>query len=248
MEQYSRTINLIGCKAQQKIRSSRVAIFGLGGVGSYTVEALARAGIGHLTLVDADRVDLSNINRQLCALHSTIGRLKTEVVAERIADIDPSIEVKSHSIFYLPDTAPMIPLDGFDYIVDAIDTVTAKIELIVRAREASVPIISSMGTGNKLDPTLLQIADISKTSICPLARVMRRELRQRGIDRLPVIYSTEPPHRAPASMEKEAEASGLTQGQSPAQDPRVPASISFVPSVAGLMMASYVINSIIGNI
>ena len=223
-EELSRTEKLIGEEALLKLKSSRVAVFGLGGVGGHVVEALARSGIGSLDLIDKDTVDLSNINRQLIALHSTVGRYKTEAFAERIADIDPDIKVNIHTTFFLPENSSEFDFSAYDYVVDAIDTVTAKIELVRCCNEAGTPVISSMGTGNKLDPTGFQVADIYKTSVCPLAKVMRRELKARGIKKLKTVYSTEPPVR----------------------HDRVPASIAFVPSVAGLIIAGEVIKDLIG--
>ena len=191
-EEHVRTAMLIGSEALEKLKNARVAVFGVGGVGGFICEALARVGVGEIHLFDNDTVSLSNINRQLIALHSTVGRLKTEVMRDRILDINPDCRVTVHNVFYLPENANLYPLDGYDYIADAIDTVSAKIELAVRARNANVPLISSMGTGNKLDPSRLTVTDLSKTEGCPLARVMRRELRARGITHLKVVYSHVP--------------------------------------------------------
>ena len=224
--QFEREIRLIGEQGLEKLKSSRVIVFGVGGVGSYAVEALARSGIGSLALVDADKVCLSNLNRQLIALHSTVGKLKVDVAAERIRDINPDCTVTTFPIFYLPETADTIDLSQYDYIVDCIDTITAKIELAVRAQAIGVPMISSMGTGNKMDPAKLQIADISKTSVCPLARVMRLELRKRGINHLKCVFSTEEPIRT-----------GMSE----------PGSIAFVPSTAGLLIASVVIGDLLAE-
>lgn len=229
-EEFIRTARLIGIDGVQTLQSATVAVFGIGGVGSYAVEALARSGIGTLILVDNDVVSVSNINRQLPALHSTVGQYKTQVMAQRIHDICPDTAVITHEVFYLPETADMIDLSICDYIVDAIDTVSAKVELAMRAKTLGIPLISSMGTGNKLDPTKLVITDIYKTNTCPLARVMRRELRTRGVDTLKVVYSTEP---AITPIDTDGTAS------------RVPASISFVPSVAGLLAAGEVIKDIL---
>lgn len=226
MEQFVRTEMLVGKEAMLKLQKARVAIFGVGGVGSYVVEALARAGVGHFALFDNDTVNESNINRQLIALHSTIGKKKVDVAKDRILDINPKAVVEAYSVFYLPENAEQFPLDKYDYIVDAIDTVTAKIELVMRAKQAGVSIISSMGTGNKLDNTKFEIADINKTSVCPLARVMRKELRNRGIDKLTVLYSKEQPLKSGGS---------------------VPASISYVPSTAGLTIAGYIIKEFTNN-
>lgn len=219
---YSRTQKLIGENALNKLKKAKIIVFGLGGVGSYVVEALVRAGVGNIAIVDRDTINHTNINRQLIALHSTIGRLKTDVSEERIKDINPDIKVEKYSIFYDKESAKEINLGQYDYIVDAIDTVTSKLLLVERASEVKVPIISSMGTGNKLNPTLFEVADIYKTSVCPLARVMRNELKNRGIPSLKVVYSKE----------------------QPAVKERTPASISFVPPAAGLLIAAEVIKDI----
>ena len=228
-EEFSRSILVLGDDSIEKLASSRVIVFGLGGVGGYVVEALARTGVGHLDLVDNDEVSLSNINRQIYALHSTVGKDKVDVAHARVLDINPNCIVRKHKIFYLPETADQINLSEYDYVVDCIDTVSAKIELVMRANEANVPIISSMGTGNKLDPSKLRIADISKTSVCPLARVMRQELRKRGINHLKCVFSTEEP--ATASIDSGSR--------------HVPGSVAFVPSVAGLMLSGEVIKDLI---
>ncbi len=223
---YSRTASLIGEEAMEKLKNSRVAVFGIGGVGGYTAEALARAGVGTIDLVDSDRVSESNINRQIIALKSTVGMLKTEVMKARIADINPDIMVNSHSVFYLPETADSFDFNKYDYIADAVDTVTAKIDIICRAKALGIPVISAMGAGNKLDPSDFTVSDIYKTSVCPLARVMRYELKKRGIDSLKVVYSQEVPKKC--------------------ADRSAPASISFVPSVAGLIMAGEIIRDLTG--
>ena len=228
-EEFSRSIVVLGNDSIEKLASSRVIVFGLGGVGGYVVEALARTGVGHLDLVDNDEVSLSNINRQIYALHSTVGKDKVDVAHARVLDINPNCIVRKHKIFYLPETADQINLSEYDYVVDCIDTVSAKIELVMRANEANVPIISSMGTGNKLDPSKLRIADISKTSVCPLARVMRQELRKRGIYHLKCVFSTEEPTTV-----------SIDSGSR-----HVPGSVAFVPSVAGLMMAAEVIRDLV---
>ena len=227
-----RTAMLVGEEAMIRFRSARVAVFGVGGVGGYVCEGLARAGVGTLDLFDHDTVSLSNINRQIIALHSTVGRLKVEVMAERIADIAPDCQVKTYPIFYLPENADEIDLSQYDYIVDAIDTVSAKLELAVRAKALGVPIIASMGTGNKLDPSAFRIADISKTDTCPLAKVMRRELRARGINHMKVLFSKELPRR-PLPIEGSAEENRGGKIS--------PASIATVPSVAGLMIANEIL-------
>ncbi len=224
MEIFSRTERLIGKEALEKLYNANVIVFGLGGVGSYTAEALARSGVGKMTVVDKDTIDETNINRQLYALHSTIGKPKAEIAKARILDINPECKVTALQKMYLPENADEFNLSDYDYIIDAIDCVTAKIDLAVKAQELSVPIISSMGTGNKLDPTLFKVSDIFKTSVCPLCKVMRTKLKQHGVKKLKVVYSEEPP-------KKDGE--------------RTPASISFVPPVAGLIIAGEVIKDII---
>ena len=227
---FSRTANLLGEKAMEKLKNARVAVFGIGGVGGYAVEALARSGVGALDLIDKDKVSVSNINRQIIALRSTVGKYKTEVAKERIADINPECIVRTHNIFFLPDTADEFDFSAYDYVIDAIDTVSGKIALIQKAKEQGVPIISAMGAGNKLDPTAFEVADISKTSVCPLARIMRKELKKRGITHTKVVYSKELPQESGNFDE---------QTQKP-----VPASIAFVPSVAGLILAGEVIKDL----
>ncbi len=232
MEEFSRTEMLIGKRGVEKLAAARVAVFGIGGVGGYVVEALARSGVGTLDLVDNDRVSLSNINRQIIALHSTVGRLKTEVAAERAKDINPAIAVHTHNVFFLPENAEEFDFSAYDYVVDAIDTVSGKIALIEKARACGAPVISAMGAGNKLDPTAFEVADIEKTSVCPLARVMRRELKKRGVERVKVVYSKEEPKNA-GTGEK-------TENGKP-----IPASIAFAPSAMGLILASEVIKDLI---
>lgn len=224
--QFTRTEMMLGKEAVERLKSARVAVFGIGGVGGYAVEALARAGIGELHLFDSDSVSVTNINRQIIALHSTVGRLKTEVMRDRIADINPEARVESHPIFYGEETADSVDLSKYDYVVDAIDSVRSKILLICRAKEAGAPIISSMGAGNKLDPTRFEVADIYKTSVCPLAKAVRTELKRRGIGSLKTVFSTEPPVHPRSTVE------------------RAPGSISFVPSVVGLIIAGEVIKDI----
>ena len=230
---FSRTAILIGEEGLEKLKNARVAVFGVGGVGGYVVEALARSGIGALDLIDRDTVSESNINRQIIALHSTVGRLKTEVAAERAKDINPNICVRTHNVFYLPETAAQFDFSAYDYVVDAIDTVSGKLALVEQANAAKVPVISSMGAGNKLDATAFEVADISKTSVCPLARVMRRELKKRGIEHLKVVYSKEEPSSSPLQDEE--------SGKS------IPGSIAFVPSVVGLIIAGEVIKDLVKN-
>lgn len=234
-ERFIRTAYVIGDDAVEKIRASSVIIFGVGGVGSYCAEALARLGVGNITLVDKDVVSVSNINRQIIALHSTVGMPKAEVMKNRIKDINPECNVVAISEFYLPETADRFNVDLYDCIIDAVDTVSAKIELCVRAKEAKTPIISCMGTGNKTRPELLEVTDIYKTSVCPLARVMRRELRARGVESLRVVYSKEEPMKRHADHISD-DADSLKP---------VPGSLAFVPSVAGLLIAKEVMNIII---
>lgn len=233
INRFSRTEMLLGGNAMEKLRSSHVAIFGIGGVGGHAAEALARCGVGRLALFDNDTVSLTNINRQAVATDRTVGMQKTEVMRSRIHDINPDAEVTVHNDFYLPENADKYPLGGYTYIVDAIDTVSAKLELAVRAKREDVPIISCMGTGNKLNPCLLEVSDIYKTSVCPLARVMRTELRKRGVKALKVVFSTEKALSPRATEE-------VTSKRS------VPGSVSFVPSVAGLIIAGEVVKDITG--
>lgn len=227
-EEFERSAALLGDVGIERLNNSFVALFGLGGVGSYVAEALARAGIGKILLVDNDKVSKSNINRQLCALHSTLGRYKVDVVAERLLDINPDIIIEKRYDFVLPENIDSFDFEGLSYIVDAIDTVSAKLAIIEKARLLNIPLISSMGTGNKLDPTAFAISDISKTSVCPLCRVMRRELKKRGILHQKVLFSTEEPKSSP-----------LSQGGK-----QIPASLPFVPSVAGLIIAGEVIKEL----
>lgn len=229
-ERFLRTAYVVGEDNIGKLRRSSVVIFGIGGVGSYTAEAVARMGVGKITLVDNDVVSESNINRQLIALHSTVGRYKTEVMKERILDINPECEVTAINMRYLPENADSIDLSEFDCIVDAIDTVSAKIEIAVRGEKLGVPVISSMGTGNKLCPDRFEACDIYKTSVCPLARVMRKELKDRGVRSLRVVYSKEEPVKAPEG-----------------EGTRVPGSIAFVPSSAGLLIAKEVYSALTGE-
>ncbi|MBR4762333.1 MAG: tRNA threonylcarbamoyladenosine dehydratase [Clostridia bacterium] len=232
---FSRTEMLIGRDALEKLKSSCVAVFGVGGVGGYTVEALARSGVGAIDLIDNDRVSISNINRQIIATNSTVGMYKTEVAASRIIDINPDCKVKTHNVFFSPDTAQDFDFSKFDYVVDAIDTVTGKKQIILSAKAAGVPVISSMGAGNKLDATAFCVADIYETKICPLARVMREICRKNGIESLKVVYSKEPPKKPLDELDK---AGG--QAAKP-----IPGSVSFVPSVAGLIIAGEVIKDLI---
>ena len=234
--QFSRTQLLLGEESTQRLKTSRVAIFGIGGVGGYTAEALARAGVGTLDLVDSDSVSITNINRQLFATHSTVGRLKVEVAKERVLDIYPDAVVNARPVFYTPETADQFDFSQYDYIVDAIDTVTGKLCLAERAFAAGTPIISCMGAGNKLDGTAFRVADISKTTICPLARVMRKELKKRGISHMKVVYSLEEA-LTPVGAEEEMAATGKRQ---------IPGSAPFIPGIAGLLLAGEVIKDLAG--
>ena len=235
-EEFIRTRMLLGDEAMTRLEKARVAVFGIGGVGGYTVEALARAGIGQVDLIDSDTVSVSNINRQLLATHSTVGMLKVEAAKKRILDINPDAVVRTYPIFYTPETADQFDFTQYDYIVDAIDTVTGKLALVERAVAANTPIICCMGTGNKLDAAQFQVADISKTAMCPLARIMRKELGKRGIKHLKVVYSQEEA-LTPTGWEEEAAAIGKRQ---------IPGSVSFVPGAAGLILAGEVIKDIAG--
>lgn len=228
MSEFSRTEMLIGADKLDLLKKSSVAVFGIGGVGSYTVEALARCGVGKIMIIDNDTVSITNINRQIIALHSTIGKHKTDIMKDRILDINPECDVLTSNVFYTKYDD--VNIEGFDYIVDAIDSVSSKLTLISHSKDLNIPIISSMGTGNKLDATRFKITDIKKTSVCPLARVMRRELKARGIDSLKVLFSDEPP---------------ITQNNNTAERKQIPASISFVPSVAGLLIAGEVVKDLV---
>ncbi|MDE6950311.1 MAG: tRNA threonylcarbamoyladenosine dehydratase [Lachnospiraceae bacterium] len=222
-DQFSRTVSILGEAALQRLSSCHVAIFGLGGVGGYAAEALVRSGIGRFDLIDHDKVDITNLNRQIIATHKTVGRDKAEVMRERMLDINPDADIMIHPCFFLPENADDFDFKKYDYVVDAVDTVTAKMELALRSQAAGVPIISSMGTGNKLNPAMLEVEDLYKTSVCPLARVMRRELKKRGIEKLKVVYSREEPFRTYE---------------------RTPGSTAFVPPAAGLLIASEVVKDL----
>lgn len=232
--QFSRTELLLGPDAIEKLHNSRVAVFGVGGVGGYAVEALARSGVGTIDIIDNDTVSLTNINRQIIATHSTVGMDKVDVAEKRIHDICPDVVVNKHKCFYLPETAEQFDFSQYDYVIDAIDTVGGKIELVMQANKANVPIICSMGAGNKLDPTGFRVADIYKTSVCPLARVMRTELRKRGIKKLKVVYSEEQPLK-PLESEEDC---GVRR--------TVPGSVAFVPSVVGLIIGGEVVKDLVG--
>ena len=249
MNQFSRTELLFGEEAMEKLKKAKVAVFGIGGVGSFTVEALVRSGIGQLDIIDDDKVCLTNLNRQLIATRKTIGKYKVEVMKERILEINPKAEVVMHQCFFTSETAGEFDFSQYDYVVDAIDTVSGKIELALRCQEMNVPIISCMGAGNKLDPTRFEVADIYKTSVCPLAKVMRRELKARGVKKLKVVYSKEP---AIKPLEDETSNCRNACVCPPGTDRKctakrqIPGSVSFVPSVAGLIIAGEVIKDIIG--
>ena len=258
-EQFSRTELLLGEEALNTLANKRVAIFGVGGVGGYVCEALVRSGIGEFDICDDDKVALSNLNRQIIATHSTIGRYKVDVMKDRMLDINPDVRVNVHQCFFLPENADSFPFDKYDYVIDAVDTVTAKIEIIMRAKAANVPVISSMGAGNKLDPTKFQITDIYKTNVDPLARVMRRELKKRGVKDLKVVYSVEEAIKPKCNHLESGDEINQTEGHADNQNsssaqmkettalhPRhsTPGSVSFVPSVAGLIIASEVIKDL----
>lgn len=249
LNQFSRTELLLGEEAIKKLNKARVAIFGIGGVGGYTVEALVRSGIGHFDLIDDDKVCLTNLNRQIIATRKTIGKHKVEVMRERILEINPMAEVVMHQCFFTPDTAGEFDFSQYDYVVDAIDTVSGKIELVLRSQEKNVPIISCMGAGNKLDSTRFEVADIYKTSVCPLAKVMRKELAARGVKKLKVVYSKEPAIKPGEDTKNSCKNNCIcppgTEKKCTAKR-QIPGSVSFVPSVAGLIMAGEVIKDIIG--
>ena len=238
---FSRTAALLGDEAMQHLHQARVAVFGVGGVGGYVVEALARSGVGTVDVFDKDDVSVTNLNRQIIALHSTVGQDKVSVIAARMRDINPDVVINEHKMFYLPENADEIDLIAYDFVVDAVDTVAAKIELAVRCEQLGVPLIAAMGAGNKLDPSKLQISDIYKTSVCPLARAMRTMLRKKGVRHLTVAWSAEEPIRPAAAIDSE--------GQSPDDRGRkdIPASAAFVPSAMGLLIASHVVRKLSGH-
>lgn len=236
LDQFSRTRLLIGSDALNKLKDSTVAVFGIGGVGSYTVEALARAGVGNLVLIDRDDISITNINRQIHSTVNTVGQAKVEIMRDRVLSINPNVNVKIYKEFYMPDNSDFMIDKNYSYIVDAVDTVTAKIDLVLKASKNNIPIISAMGAANKLDPTKFEVTDIFKTSVCPLARVMRKELKTRGIKKLKVVYSKEEPNK----LFEESDNLEINDNNKP-----IPASISFVPSVMGLIIAGEVIKDII---
>ncbi len=249
LNQYSRTQLIFGAEAMEKLRNSRVAVFGIGGVGGYTVEALARSGVGELDLIDDDKVCLTNINRQIIATRKTVGQYKVDVAAERVHDIDPNIVVNTYKTFYTPETAEQFDFTKYDYVVDAIDTVTGKIALVMNAKKAKTPIICSMGAGNKVDPTAFEVTDIFKTSVDPLARVMRIELKKRGIRKLKVVYSKEVPLTPVDDMATSCKTHCICPpgtAKKCTQRRQVPGSNAFVPSVVGLIIAGEVIKDLTG--
>ena len=236
-EIFSRSALLLGEEGIEKLNKSKVAVFGVGGVGGYVAEALARSGVGHFVLVDNDDVSITNINRQIIATTKTVGRDKVEVMRERILEINPEADIEIRKCFYLPENADTFDFSDYSYVVDAVDTVTAKLEIIVRAKEADVPVISSMGAGNKLNPTKFEVADIYKTSVCPLAKVMRHECKKRGIKKLKVVYSKEESMKPIMKSNEE-----IPEGKR-----AIPGSVAFVPSVAGLIIAGEVVKDIVCN-
>ncbi len=247
LNQFSRTQLLIGKEGIDKLENARVAVFGIGGVGGYVVEALARSGVGSFDLVDDDKVCLTNINRQIIATRKTVGRYKVEVMRDRILEINPKAEVHIHQCFYLPETADQFDFSSYTYVVDAVDTVTAKISIIMKAQEANVPVISCMGAGNKLDPTKFEVTDIYKTQMCPLAKVMRRELKRRGVKSLKVVYSTEKPIRPQEDMSISCRNHCICPpgAERKCTDRRdIPGSAAFVPSVAGLIIAGEIVKDL----
>ena len=250
LTQFSRTELLLGKEAMDKLKNSRVAVFGIGGVGGYVCEALVRSGVGAFDLIDDDKVCLTNLNRQIIATRKTVGKYKVDVMKERMLEINPDVNVRIHKCFFLPENADEFPFDEYDYVVDAVDTVTAKIELVMKSQAMNVPIISSMGAGNKLDPTAFQVADIYKTSVCPLAKVMRRELKKRGIKKLKVVYSQEKPIRPIEDISISCRTHcicppGAAHKCTERRD--IPGSTAFVPSVVGLIIAGEVIKDLAGK-
>ena len=247
LNQFSRTELLLGKEAMDKLSNARVAVFGIGGVGGYTVEALARSGVGHSDLIDDDKVCLTNINRQIIATRKTIGEYKVDVMKERILEINPKAEVNTHQCFFMPENADEFDFSKYSYVVDAIDTVSAKIELVLQAQKVNVPIISCMGAGNKLDPTKFAVTDIYKTSMCPLAKVMRKELKVRGVKKLKVVYSTEPARKPLEDMSISCKSNCICPPgtvRKCTEKRQIPGSVSFVPSVAGLIIAGEVIKDL----
>ena len=250
LNQFSRTQLLLGQEGMEKLFQARVAVFGIGGVGGYTVEALARSGVGTLDLIDDDRICLTNLNRQIFATHKTVGQYKVDIAQQRILEINPKAVVHTYKTFYAPQTAELFDFSQYDYVVDAIDTVTGKLELVEQAEKAGVPIISSMGAGNKMDPTAFEVADIYETSVCPLARVMRKELKKRGIKKLKVVYSKEPPMTPIDDMSISCRTNCICPpgtARKCTQRRQVPGSNAFVPSVVGLIIAGEVVKDLSGT-
>lgn len=235
VDQFSRTELILGADAIQKLKDARVAVFGIGGVGGYIAEALARSGVGTLDLIDNDTVSITNINRQIYATHDSVGKYKTDIARERIIKINPCAKVNTYKTFYLPENSDKFDFSKYDYVADAIDTVTGKIEIVLNAKKAGVPVISSMGTGNKLNPTEFEVCDIYKTSVCPLAKVMRTELKRRGVKSLKVVYSKEKPMKPNDTSEQDCN-----------MRRSIPGSTAFVPAVAGFIMASEIVKDITG--
>lgn len=251
LNQFSRTQLLLGDEAMNKLAASRVAVFGVGGVGGYVCEALIRSGVGAIDLVDDDKVCLTNLNRQIIATRKTIGQYKTQVMKERILDINPDAKVEVHNCFFLPETADDFEFEKYDYVVDAVDTVTAKIALVMKCKEKNVPIISSMGAGNKLDASAFRVADIYKTKVCPLAKVMRRELKKRGVKKLKVVYSEEMPIKPLEDMSSSCKTNCICPPGAQhkcTQRRAIPGSVAFVPSVAGLIIAGEVVKDLIKDV
>lgn len=247
LTQFSRTELLLGTEAMEKLSGSRVAVFGIGGVGGYVCEALVRSGIGAFDLIDHDKVCLTNLNRQITATQKTVGKYKTEVMKERILEINPDADVRIHNCFFLPENADTFPFEEYDYVVDAVDTVTAKIELVMKSQAKEIPVISSMGAGNKLDGSQFRVSDIYKTNMCPLAKVMRRELKKRGVKKLKVVYSEEKPIRPQKDMSAGCQtngAGGPWAKQECGEKREIPGSVAFVPSVAGLILAGEVVKDL----
>ena len=250
LNQFSRTQLLFGEDSMKKLENSRVAVFGVGGVGGYVCEALVRSGVGHFDIIDDDKVCLTNINRQIIATRKTVGKYKVDVMEERMLDINPKVEVNKYKCFFLPENADDFPFDKYDYVVDAVDTVTAKIELVMKCKKEGVPIISSMGAGNKLEASAFKVSDIYKTKMCPLAKVMRHELKKRGVEKLKVVYSEEKPTRPLEDMSISCRSNCICPpgAERKCTDRRdIPGSVAFVPSVAGLIIAGEVVKDITGK-
>lgn len=248
LDQFSRTRLLLGEAAIERLKGARVAVFGVGGVGGFACEALVRSGVGTFDLIDKDTVSLTNLNRQIIATTKTVGKYKVDVMKERMLEINPDVKVNTHPCFFLPETAEEFPFEEYDYVVDAVDTVTAKIEIVMQAKKKKVPVISSMGAGNKLDASAFRVADIYKTKMCPLAKVVRKELKKRGVDRLKVVYSEEKPRCPLMDVEAICRLEGLGNPKEEGNPPKraIPGSVGFVPSVAGLIIAGEVVRDLTG--